>query len=95
MLKHITAFLFCGLIHCFFGQDVLIYGKVSDYKTGLPLPFAKIQFAKSKNATLADSSGNYRILYSQVYDSDSIIASYTGYKRIQQPMIMTLSLIHI
>ena len=88
MLKHITAFLFCGIIHCFCGQDVLIYGKVSDYKTGLPLPFAKIQFAKSKNATLADSSGNYRILYSHVYDSDSIIASYSGYKRIYQPIAL-------
>ena len=79
MLKHIIAFLFCGLIHCLLGQDVLIYGKVSDYKTGLPLPFAKIQFAKSKNAALADSSGNYRIKYSQRHDYDSIIVSYTGY----------------
>ncbi|NBV58169.1 MAG: carboxypeptidase-like regulatory domain-containing protein, partial [Bacteroidetes bacterium] len=66
------------------GQSVLVYGKIIDEKTELPLPFAKVQFAYSKKAALADSAGNYKITYSNDKDSDSIIASFIGYHSSSQ-----------
>ena len=91
MYKYILAVFFCSLINSYFCQEVLIYGKISDEKTGLPLPFAKIQFATSKKATLADSAGNYRIKYWNENDADSIIASFIGYHRNSQLIVRVQS----
>ncbi len=91
MYNYILAVFFCSLINSFFCQEVLIYGKISDEKTGLPLPFAKIQVAKSKKATLADSAGNYRLKYSHENDSDSIIASFIGYHNNSQLIVKAQS----
>ena len=91
MYKYILAVFFCSLINSYFCQEVLIYGKISDEKTGLPLPFAKIQFATSKKATLADSAGNYRIKYWKENDADSIIASFIGYHRNSQLIVRVQS----
>ena len=61
-----------------------ISGKIIDEKTELPIPFAKVQFAYSKKAALADSAGSYKITYSNDKDSDSIIASFIGYHSSSQ-----------
>ena len=84
MCKYIIIIVFCHLIGSLIGQSVLVYGKIIDEKTELPLPFAKVQFAYSKKAALADSAGNYKITYSNDKDSDSIIASFIGYHSSSQ-----------
>ena len=77
MYKYIIAVLFCCLIQSLFGQQVVVYGRISDVKTGNAIPFAKIQFNKSKKATLSDSLGNYQIVLTE--KNDSITCSYIGY----------------
>ena len=48
MYKYAITIVFCHLIGSLIGQSVLVYGKIIDEKTELPLPFAKVQFAYSK-----------------------------------------------
>ncbi|MBL6661258.1 MAG: carboxypeptidase-like regulatory domain-containing protein, partial [Crocinitomicaceae bacterium] len=86
MFKYAISIVFLHLIGSLIGQSVLIYGKITDEKTELPIPFAKVQFAYSKKAALADSSGNYNITYLNDKDSDSIIASFIGYHSSSKPI---------
>jgi hypothetical protein len=62
-----------------FGQSIVVYGTTSDAKTGNILPFAKVQFSNSKQATLSDSLGNYKITTPETELSDSIKCNYIGY----------------
>ena len=79
MYKYILAssFLFCFQI--LYGQDIRVFGKITDARTGEALPYAKIQLLNSKRASLSDSLGFYNISAAKTALGDSIKCSYIGY----------------
>ena len=79
MYKYILALSFSCCLQVVFGQSIVVYGTTSDAKTGNILPFAKVQFSNSKQATLSDSLGNYKITTPETELSDSIKCNYIGY----------------
>ena len=79
MYKYILALYFSCCLQVVFGQSIVVYGTTSDAKTGNILPFAKVQFSNSKQATLSDSLGNYKITTPETELSDSIKCNYIGY----------------
>ena len=79
MYKYILALSFSCCLQVVFGQSIVVYGTTSDAKTGNILPFAKVQFSNSKQATLSDSLGIYKITTPETELSDSIKCNYIGY----------------
>jgi hypothetical protein len=79
MYKYILALSFSCCLQVVFGQSIVVYGTTSDAKTGNILPFAKVQFSNSKQATLSDSLGYYKITTPETELSDSIKCNYIGY----------------
>ncbi|MEZ4972394.1 MAG: DUF5686 family protein [Cyclobacteriaceae bacterium] len=74
-------FLFSILL--FFGfsalcQETKVSGKVTDANSGDPVPFANIVFKGTTVGVTTDFDGNFSL--STFSPSDSIIASYVGYK---------------
>ncbi|MCB0760811.1 MAG: carboxypeptidase-like regulatory domain-containing protein, partial [Flavobacteriales bacterium] len=66
------------------GQKTLVSGKVIDAETKEPIPFAHVHFKNSKIGTSSDVNGNYSI--ETYYATDSLIASFIGYKDNIQPV---------
>jgi hypothetical protein len=64
-----VLFIFCS---CFslLGQKTIVYGVVTEKKTGLPLASARVFFLNSQISTSTDSLGNYRI--ETYYATDSL-----------------------
>lgn len=61
-------------------QKTIVTGKVYDASTSEPLPFVNIYFKDSKIGTTSDEYGNYRI--ETYYPTDSLMASFVGYKAL-------------
>ena len=59
-------------------QETIITGKVTDAKSGDPVPFANIIFKGTAIGTTTDFDGNYLLKSSN--PKDSILASYIGYR---------------
>jgi hypothetical protein len=59
-------------------QETIITGKVTDAKSGDPVPFANIIFKGTAIGTTTDFDGNYLLKSSN--PTDSILASYIGYR---------------
>ncbi len=81
MKKHFThtiAFLF--IIGNFYAQRYTITGKVFDANTKEPLPFVPVILKGTTAGATTDFDGVYSI--TTELTSDSIIASYMGYKKI-------------
>lgn len=82
-MKKFFSFAFCFFIVgiCFAQQKnrTQLSGKVTDVKTGAPLPGASVILAESKIGTSTDSSGNY-ILNNVPLGHTLIEVSYAGYK---------------
>ena len=60
-------------------QEAIVQGKVTDANSGDPIPFANVHFKGTGIGTATDFDGNYRLRISPG-QSDSVIASYVGYK---------------
>ena len=61
----------------FFGQQITISGKVTDGKTGEPLPGALVSIYKTSKGCNTDIDGNYVL---KVTLNDTLIFSFTGMK---------------
>jgi hypothetical protein len=61
-----------------YAQETIISGKVTDAATGDPIPFANVAFKGTTIGATTDFDGKFLIKTSS--PSDSIIASYIGYK---------------
>src|SRR5688572_1950764 len=74
-------FLFFLSLHkSMVGQNnVEIEGKIFDKETKEPIPFANIYNKSSKNGTISNTDGYFRILIHE--RSDSIFISYIGYRK--------------
>ncbi len=62
-----------------FGQSVTVQGRVTDSNSGDPIPFANVVFSNTTVGATTDFDGYYTITTSDF--TDSLIASYIGYKR--------------
>ena len=89
MYKHILASCFSFCFQILYAQDINVYGKTIDAKTGEALPYAKIQLLNSKKATLSDSLGFYNLSVAKTELEDSIKCSYIGYASSSKWMIKT------
>jgi len=63
-----------------YGQKTKVFGIVTDATTGDTLPFVNIMFQDSKIGTTSDLDGKY--VLESYYATDSISASFVGYKRL-------------
>ena len=69
-----------------FSQDrTIVHGRVTDSKTGEPLPFVNVYFNTTLEGSTTDFDGYYRIRTSAT--ADSIVASLVGYKHAGEPVL--------
>ena len=76
----------CSTYHAAYAQQntkVILSGKVTDEKSGKPLPFANVFINNSTIGTTADENGNYRLGNLEMGTLD-IGVSYLGYSTIRQ-----------
>ncbi len=78
---HIFALIACCLLlaNLSFAQRTVISGKVIDAETGDPIPFANVVFVGTTIGATTDFVGAFQITTNS--PTDSIAASYIGYKR--------------
>lgn len=79
-LVFLISILFCSFLS--FAQQknrTQLSGKVTDAKTGAPLPSASVVLAESRVGAMTDSTGNY-ILKNVPFGHTLIEVSYAGYK---------------
>ncbi|UGS19808.1 carboxypeptidase-like regulatory domain-containing protein [Flavobacterium cyclinae] len=60
-----------------FGQQITVNGKVTDGKTGEPLPGAEVRIYKTNKGCNTDIDGNYVL---EVSLNDTLVFSFTGMK---------------
>jgi hypothetical protein len=75
-----------------FGQNVTIKGRVTDSNSGDPIPFANVVFNNSSVGATTDFDGFYTISTSNF--TDSLVASYIGYKRKSKIYLKSISTIN-
>ncbi len=96
MLLDVVAFkrrlYFFGVLIFFYGQafsqsggGVILTGRVTDAKTGKPLPFANVFINNSTIGTTADENGNYRLGNLAIGNLDMGV-SFLGYETIRQTL---------
>jgi len=80
--KHLLQTVFSTILLIYsgflFAQETVVQGKVTDAESGDPLPFVNIIFKGTTIGATTDFDGNYIIR--TTHGSDSLIASYVGYK---------------
>jgi hypothetical protein len=59
-------------------QETIVQGKVTDAASGDPIPFANVVFKGTSIGSTTDFDGNF--LIKTQHPTDTIIASYIGYK---------------
>jgi hypothetical protein len=74
----------CALTNSF-AQNVTLTGKVTDEKTGKPLPFANVFINNSTIGTNADENGNYRLPNLNVGNLEMVV-SFLGYETVKQTL---------
>ena len=62
-----------------FAQVKILRAKIIDVHSEEPVPFASVQFYKTKFAKLSDSAGNFRFVLEK-WPSDSLWISYAGFE---------------
>ena len=74
-----SSLLGCALVLCSatMAQSTKVSGRVTDAKTGEPLPYVNIAFLDSRIGTTSDIDGRYA--FDTYYATDSIRASFVGY----------------
>ena len=71
---------FFSLLGVSLGQETVITGKVTDASSGDPIPFVNVVFKGTSVGMTTDFDGKFRIKSLALLKSDSIIATYIGYK---------------
>jgi hypothetical protein len=79
--RHLVSLLSFFVISSEFavGQQKIFRGYVKDAQSDERIPFASVQFVKSKNGKLTDAAGNFRFSLSQ-WPDDSLVVTYVGYR---------------
>lgn len=82
-----TIFLFTLLCSTAFGfsQSILLRGIIKDAHSDERIPFASIEFRKTKEGKLSDSAGNYAFRLDQ-WPADTLVVTYVGYKDYLLPL---------
>jgi hypothetical protein len=82
MVKNVwfSFILFSSLFQLAFGQETVITGKVTDASSGDPIPFVNVVFQGTSVGMTTDFDGNFSIRSLAILQSDSVVASYIGYK---------------
>ena len=73
---------------CTYAQQagtVTLTGKVTDEKTGKPLPFANVFINNSTIGTNSDENGNYRLPNLAVGNLE-LVVSFLGYETVKQTL---------
>ncbi|WP_221390753.1 carboxypeptidase-like regulatory domain-containing protein [Dyadobacter sp. NIV53] len=86
--KFFLAFIFISIATFCFGQQantVTLVGKVTDIKTGKPLPFANVFVNNSTIGTNADENGNYKLPNLSIGNIEMGV-SFLGYETIKQTL---------
>ncbi|MEI7829542.1 MAG: DUF5686 family protein [Prolixibacteraceae bacterium] len=65
-------------------QRTIITGKITETKTGIPIPYATIVFKGTYIGTMSDLNGNFNL--STLSPTNSIEVSSIGYKKIELPV---------
>ncbi len=65
-----------------FGQKTIINGRITDAENNQPLPFVNVAFKNSKIGTTSNLEGYFSI--ETYYATDSLIASFVGYKPLSK-----------
>jgi hypothetical protein len=68
---------FFGLLRA---QETIVTGKVTDAGSGDPIPFVNVVFKGTSIGMTTDFDGKFRIKALALIPSDSIVATYIGYK---------------
>lgn len=77
--------VFCFIITANpYAQVTEVSGQILDASTGEPVPFANVFFQSTHQGTTSDFEGYYRL--SSVSKVDSLVVSFTGYKRMTIPL---------
>jgi hypothetical protein len=80
-----VSFLFSTLFFSYVAycqQPDYITGKVIDSKTLFPVPFATLHLKNSQTGVISNADGDFRILNSPRFQSDSLIVSCIGFHRL-------------
>ncbi|WP_235149002.1 carboxypeptidase-like regulatory domain-containing protein [Dyadobacter sp. CY345] len=83
-----TFFIFICAVSVSFSQQggaVILTGKVTDGKTGRPLPFANVFVNNSTIGTNADENGNYKLTGLTIGNIEMAV-SFLGYETIKQTL---------
>ncbi|MEK7718415.1 MAG: DUF5686 family protein [Bacteroidota bacterium] len=65
-------------------QKTVVSGKITEAKTGIPIPYATIVFKGTYIGTMSDLNGNFNL--STLTPTNSIEISSIGYKKIELPV---------
>jgi hypothetical protein len=79
-MKYLLSLLMFFAYFTTFGQQTVVFGRITEKSTGLPLELAKIRYINSKIAGIPDSLGNFRI--ETYYATDSIRISAPEMKTV-------------
>ena len=91
MNKVISLIFFILILNVQFlqAQKTVITGKITEAKTGIPVPYATIVFKGTYIGTMSDLNGNFNL--STLTPTNSIEISSIGYKKIELPVKLTQS----
>jgi hypothetical protein len=83
-----VSLLLSGIFNASFAQEggvVTLTGKVTDAKTGKPLPFANVFINNSSIGTNADENGNYKLTNLSIGNLEMGV-SFLGYETVKQTL---------
>lgn len=85
MIKYLIIFsLLFSLSHpvIYCQQPGYITGKVIDFKTSQPVPYATVRLKNSEVGIHTNAEGDFRIMNNPEFQSDSLIVTCIGYRRL-------------
>ena len=91
MIRHL---IFIGLLFSvsqpvtYCQQSYYISGKVIDSKTSKPVPFATVRLKTALVGVISNAEGDFRIINSPGFQSDSLIVSCIGFHRLSMAFSM-------
>jgi hypothetical protein len=80
----LVILIFLLSIQSLIAQRTIVTGKITEIKTGIPIPYATIVFKGTYIGTMSDLNGNFNL--STLTPTNSIEVSSIGYKKIELPV---------